>query len=158
MARQLDRSKIKAALKKEEERFLASHPKSKVLFEKAKKSLLGGVPMNWMVKWPGHYPIFIDEGKGVHFTDVDGNKYLDLCLGDTGAMTGHAPDASVKAIVDRVQKGTTFMLPIEDALEVGAKIFFLRARGNFFRSTVPGPLRSSIPFLFDLISFIILFL
>ena len=72
--------------------------------------------MNWMTKWAGSYPIFVDHAKGAHFTDVDGNEYLDLCLGDTGSMTGHAPDAAVAAITEYVKKGTTFMLPTEDAI------------------------------------------
>ncbi len=78
--------------------------------------------MNWMVRWAGRFPIFVTGGKGAHFTDVDGHMYLDLCLGDTGAMTGHAPDATVRAIAERASKGNTFMLPTEDALWVSAEM------------------------------------
>jgi glutamate-1-semialdehyde 2,1-aminomutase len=115
----INRNKLDACLKAEREKFIQMHPRSGELFEKAKSSLLGGVPMNWMVKWAGDYPIFVEEGKGAHFTDVDGHRYLDLCLGDTGAMTGHGPAASIDAIVDRVRRGTTFMLPTEEVLWVG---------------------------------------
>ncbi len=51
----------------------------------------GGVPMSWMVKWPGPWPTFVDRAEGAHFTCVDGIDHVDLCLGDTGAMTGHSP-------------------------------------------------------------------
>jgi glutamate-1-semialdehyde 2,1-aminomutase len=75
--------------------------------------------MNWMVRWPGAFPIFVREGKGPRFTDVDGRDYLDLCLGDTGAMTGHAPAAAVSATTAALGRGATFMLPVEDAIFVG---------------------------------------
>jgi glutamate-1-semialdehyde 2,1-aminomutase len=78
--------------------------------------------MNWMVKWAGAYPLFVTEAAGAHFWDVDGHRYLDLCLGDTGAMTGHAPAASVEAILRQAQRGLTFMLPTEDALWVGDEL------------------------------------
>jgi glutamate-1-semialdehyde aminotransferase len=77
--------------------------------------MMGGVPMSWMSKWPGPYPVYVDRAKGSRFTDVDGIEYVDFCLGDTGAMVGHAPDASVAAIQAQVAKGLTFMLPTEDA-------------------------------------------
>ena len=102
--------------------FIDNHPRSRELFEKAKANLLGGVPMNWMVKWAGDYPIFVDWAKGAHFMDVDGHRYLDLCLGDTGAMTGHAPHAVIEAIVRRIKNGTTLMLPTEDSIYVGAEL------------------------------------
>ncbi len=118
----INRDKLHVALAKEERRFAETHPRSLELFEKAKAHLLGGVPMNWMVRWAGKFPVFVTEGKGAHFTDVDSHTYLDLCLGDTGAMTGHAPEATVRAIADRAAKGNTFMLPTEDALWVSAEM------------------------------------
>jgi len=118
----IDRSRLHTAFEAERQRFIETHPRSRDLFEKAKGSLLGGVPMNWMMRWAGDFPIFVTEGKGARFTDADGIEYLDLCLGDTGAMTGHAPDASIEAIVDRVQRGVTFMLPTEDAIWVGEEL------------------------------------
>ena len=101
---------------KEIESFEQTHKKSGELFHKAEGSLLQGVPMNWMTKWAGSYPVFVANAKGAHFQDVDGNDYVDLCLGDTGSMIGHAPEAAVKAITEYVKQGTTFMLPTEDAI------------------------------------------
>lgn len=82
----------------------------------------GGVPMSWMAKWPGAYPVFVHEAKGARFTDVDGNTYIDFCLGDTGSMTGHSPDATVAAIREQVGKGITAMLPTADAAIVSAEL------------------------------------
>jgi glutamate-1-semialdehyde 2,1-aminomutase len=118
----IDRTRLKEAIGAEERRFVETHPKSRALFERARSSLLSGVPMNWMIKWAGPFPVFVKEGAGAHFTDVDGHRYLDLCLGDTGAMTGHAPPGSIEAITDRARRGITFMLPTEDALAVGEEL------------------------------------
>ena len=112
----INRNGLAKLIEKEINRFEETHPKSKQLSEDAKSCLHQGVPMNWMVRWAGSYPIFVTEASGAHFIDVDGHEYVDLCLGDTGAMTGHAPPDAVEAIVARVKKGTTFMLPTEDAI------------------------------------------
>jgi glutamate-1-semialdehyde 2,1-aminomutase len=115
----IDRRKLKELTKREEKRFKVEHPKSAALFNRAQDSLLGGVPMNWMKKWAGAFPIFVKFAKGAHFTDVDSRDYVDLCLGDTGAMTGHSPEVVAKAVARRVREGITLMLPTEDALWVG---------------------------------------
>ncbi len=118
----MDRARLRGALQTEEQRFIAEHPRSAELFRRAKGSLLGGVPMNWMVRWAGAFPVFVREASGAHFTDVDGRSYLDLCLGDTGAMTGHAPPATVEAVAAQARRGLTFMLPTEDAVWVGEEL------------------------------------
>jgi glutamate-1-semialdehyde 2,1-aminomutase len=118
----INRDKLKTAIVQEQQRFLATHPRSKALFEQAKQHLHEGVPMSWMVRWASDFPVFVESASGAYFTDVDGNRYLDLCLGDTGAMTGHAPTATVEAVQRQLQRGTTYMLPTEDALWVGAEL------------------------------------
>ena len=75
----------------ERERFLETHPRSRALHDRARRSLLDGVPMNWMSEWASPVPLFVDEARGAHFTCVDGHEYVDFCLGDTGAMAGHGP-------------------------------------------------------------------
>jgi glutamate-1-semialdehyde aminotransferase len=95
--------------------FVAKHPASAKLHESAMGALMGGVPMSWMSKWPGPHPVYVSHAKGSRFTDVDGIEYVDFCLGDTGAMVGHSPDASVKAIAEQLSKGITLMLPTADA-------------------------------------------
>jgi glutamate-1-semialdehyde 2,1-aminomutase len=54
--------------------------------------------------------------------DVDGNEYIDLCLGDTGSMTGHSPEATTAAISTQLKKGMTAMLPTDDAVAVSAEL------------------------------------
>src|SRR5215813_14090951 len=118
----IDRNRLKQLGAREEQRFVAEHPRSAELYARAKGSLLGGVPMNWMKKWAGAFPLFVAHAKGAHFTDVDGREYVDLCLGDTGAMTGHSPDEVAEAIARRLREGITLMLPTEDSLWVGEEL------------------------------------
>jgi glutamate-1-semialdehyde 2,1-aminomutase len=118
----LDRSKLMQLLLQEEHLFHKNHPKSFELYQRARKSLHGGVPMLWMIRWAGSFPVFAKEAKGGHFTDVDGNSYIDFCLGDTGAMTGHSPEATITAINEQIQKGITLMLPYEDVIWVGEEL------------------------------------
>src|ERR1700676_366084 len=114
----IDRKKLKDLSYREEHRFMVSHPRSAALYRAAQDSLLGGVPMNWMKKWAGKFPVFVAEARGATFTDVDGHHYVDFCLGDTGAMTRHPPAATIDAITRQSQQGITLMLPTEDALYV----------------------------------------
>lgn len=118
----VDRARVEALMEREAERFVRDHPRSRELFERARDSLLGGVPMTWMLEWAGGFPVFMDEASGARVTDVDGNTYVDLCLGDTGAMTGHSPPQSVEAIADRLGRGITTMLPSEDSIWVGEEL------------------------------------
>ncbi|HWB56631.1 MAG TPA: aspartate aminotransferase family protein [Gaiellaceae bacterium] len=104
---------------RERERFRAEHPRSYELTERAKASLLGGVPMHWMVRWAGGFPVFAREAHGARVLDVDGHEYVDFCLGDTGAMTGHSPEPTVRALAEQARRGITLMLPSEDAVWVG---------------------------------------
>jgi glutamate-1-semialdehyde aminotransferase len=107
---------------REERRFVAEHPRSRALHERARHSLPGGVPMNWMAKWAGPFPVFVESAQGASFRDVDGNAYVDFCLGDTGAMAGHSPAPTVAAVEAQLSRGITHMLPTEDAAAVGEEL------------------------------------
>jgi glutamate-1-semialdehyde 2,1-aminomutase len=109
-------------LERELERFEREHPRSGELARRASRSLLAGVPMHWMLRWPGAYPLFAEEAWGARFRDVDGIEYVDFCLGDTGAMTGHSPEPVVRAVADQAARGITLMLPSEEALWVGEEL------------------------------------
>jgi glutamate-1-semialdehyde 2,1-aminomutase len=75
-----------------------------------------------MTRWPGAYPVFVADAEGASFTDVDDNTYIDLCLGDTGAMAGHSPKVSADAIAEQARHGITLMLPTEDSIWVGGEM------------------------------------
>ena len=122
MPNTIERSRLDDLLAQELERFERDHPRSRELFESAGDTLLAGVPMPWMSEWAGPYPVFVAKAHGARFTDVDGLEYVDLCLGDTGAMTGHAPKEAVAAIAEQAANGITHMLPTEDAAWVGREM------------------------------------
>jgi len=118
----VDRTRLRELMDRELALFEQDHPRSRELFERSKKNLLAGVPMPWMTEWAGSFPVFVAEAQGARFTDVDGREYVDLCLGDTGGMTGHSPKESVAAIAEQAAKGITLMLPTEDSIFVGAEM------------------------------------
>ena len=121
--RNLDRNQLGQLLAREIETFRTDHPKSLALFERAQGSLLAGVPMNWMVRWAGGFPMFVETADGAHFTDVDGHDYIDFCLGDTGAMAGHDAGPTVRAVERQLHgRGITTMLPTEDAIWCGEEL------------------------------------
>jgi len=107
---------------RELDRFRANHAESAVLHERARISLLNRVPMQWMVHWAGGFPIYVAHAEGGQLRDVDGHEYVDFCLGDTAAMVGHSPPATVAAITKQLSSGMTFMLPTPDALVVGEQL------------------------------------
>jgi glutamate-1-semialdehyde 2,1-aminomutase len=120
----VDRTRLQTVLASERERFARTHPRSRELFEAARGSLLNGVPMTWMAKWAGGHPVYAARARGATIEDVDGHRYVDFALGDTGAMAGHSPPATVAAVERRLRDdgGATLMLPTEDAAWVGAEL------------------------------------
>ena len=108
---------VGSLLDRERARFADSHPRSRELHERARGSLLAGVPMSWMTMWAGAHPVYLAEAHGASVVDVDGNEYADFCLGDTGAMAGHSPPVRAAS-----RPGITTMLPTEDAAWVGEEL------------------------------------
>jgi glutamate-1-semialdehyde 2,1-aminomutase len=118
----VDRARLAALLEAELERFRAEHRKSAEQYERAQRSLIGGVPMPWMMLWAGGFPVVAERAEGNRVVDVDGHEYVDLCLGDTGAMTGHSPPEVVRELQERLGQGITMMLPTADAAWVGEEL------------------------------------
>jgi glutamate-1-semialdehyde 2,1-aminomutase len=118
----IDRDRLAALRSEEEQRFIDLHPRSSVLAAEAQRHLVAGVPMNWMRRWPGSFPVFVESASGARFVDVDGNEYVDLCLGDTGAMAGHGLPAVVEALSRQAPRGITTMLPGSSATEVASML------------------------------------
>jgi len=119
----IDRAKLKQLLERERKTYIERNPKSLALYKDA-TNLFGGVPMTWMNKWSGGFPLYLESAHGNSITTVDGHTYIDFALGDTGAMAGHSPAASTKAIAKRMMDdgGITTMLPTDDAQWVGQEL------------------------------------
>jgi glutamate-1-semialdehyde 2,1-aminomutase len=120
----IDRERLAVLLGRERDSFLERHPRSRAAYRAAGASLLGNVPMTWMNKAAGRFPVYLAEARGATVTDLDGHRYVDLCLGDTAAMAGHSPAPTVAAVQRRYAEagGATAMLPTEDAAWVGAEL------------------------------------
>ena len=109
-------------LKSEEALFRNTHPTSHSLSIRARESLVSGVPMPWMVRWPGEFPVFVERAEGSRFWDVDGHCYTDFCLGDTGAMTGHGLQQVAAVLHKTALRGITTMLPSDDGIWVAEEL------------------------------------
>src|SRR5215217_7037450 len=107
--------RVQEIFDRERAAFEAANPRSRELYQRARGSLLGGVPMSWMMKWAGGFPLFAASAEGSTITDVDGHVYADFCLGDTGAMTGHVPAEVPDTIAAQAARAITTMLPSPDA-------------------------------------------
>jgi len=118
----IDRQRLADLRSAEERRFVDLHPRSAELAAQARGSLLAGVPMPWMTRWPGAFPLFCESASGARLIDADGLEYVDLCLGDTGAMTGHALPQVAAALATQAAAGITTMLPSADAVWVGEEL------------------------------------
>jgi glutamate-1-semialdehyde 2,1-aminomutase len=120
----VDRQRSKELLQRERVRFTESHPRSAAAFAHGKASLFGGVPMTWMNKAAGGFPLYLDSARGARVSDIDGHEYIDFALGDTGAMAGHSPPDVIAAIRARIEDngGITAMMPTENAAWVGAEL------------------------------------
>ena len=121
--RAIDRSRLTRLLAREREAYRAGNPRSLAAYEAA-SHLFGRVPMTWMNKSAGGFPLYLATAKGAHVQDLDGHDLVDFCLGDTGAMAGHSPAATVEAVQRRFGElgGATAMMPSEDAEWVGAEL------------------------------------
>jgi glutamate-1-semialdehyde 2,1-aminomutase len=118
----IDRDRLRQLHEDELRRFADTHPRALEAHERGGASLLYGVPMNGMTRWPGRSPIVVAEASGARVLDLDGHHYVDLCLGDTGAMAGHGPEPVARAVADQVARGVTTMLPSGDAAAVGEEM------------------------------------
>ena len=111
-ASRIDRARLSRLSERERCAFSQRNPRSRALFDQARHSLLNGVPMSWMSHWAGGIPIFVAEANGASLTDVDGHTYADFCLGDTGALAGHAPSATAGAVRAQYERGATTTEPL----------------------------------------------
>ena len=119
----INRTRLAELAERERAVFAERNPRSRAAYERA-DHLFGRVPMTWMNKKAGGFPLYLDRAVGNRIWDIDGHEYVDFALGDTGSMAGHSAPAVVAAISERISAtgGLTTMLPTEDAEWVGAEL------------------------------------
>ena len=120
----VDPSRVRHLLTRERTAYRDRHPASHAAWVEGQRHLLGGVPMTWMLKAAGGFPVFLAGAHGARIRDIDGHEYVDFSLGDTGAMAGHSPEPVVEAVRRRMESlgGATAMLPTEDAAWVAGDL------------------------------------
>src|SRR5574337_849944 len=120
--RRLDPTRVDAMLDREQQLFAQRHPASRAAFEAGQQHYLYGAPSHWMRRWAGGFPLLAREAHGTRVRCADGLDYVDFCLGDTGGMCGHGDPAIAAAVAAQLARGTTLMLPTDDAAWVGAEL------------------------------------
>jgi glutamate-1-semialdehyde 2,1-aminomutase len=122
--------RLEAMRTREVARYAKGRPKSAAALAARSGAYLDGVPMHWMKDWPMPFPMLVERAQGAKLTCIDGFGMDDFCLGDTGSMFGHSPKPVAKAIERQAGRGLTYMLPTQDAMDVGQ---LLCARFGDFR-------------------------
>lgn len=118
----IDRERLAIALDLERRRYQSDHPHARALHAQSLGSLMAGVPMTWMTKWPGGFPVAFDIASGNRLRDIDGHEYVDFCLGDSAAIAGHGNPDIARAVALRYEHGATTMLPSADGLWLAAEL------------------------------------
>src|SRR5580693_2518638 len=100
-----------------------SRPRSTEIFERGKKTLVGGVnsPVR-AFRAVGGTPLVIDHAKGARLYDVDGREYIDFVCSWGALILGHAHPDIVAAISDQASRGTSFGMTSPLEVELGEKI------------------------------------
>ena len=118
----VDLQRVERLLERERARYEAARPASAALHARGQAAFLYGAPLHWMQLWPGAFPVYMSDAQGAHLRDVDGNEYVDLCLGDSGSMFGHSHPAIAEAIARQAARGVTAMLPSETGVWVAEEL------------------------------------
>ncbi|MFN8132944.1 MAG: aminotransferase class III-fold pyridoxal phosphate-dependent enzyme [Solirubrobacteraceae bacterium] len=118
----IDRQRLASVRGAELDRFAALRPRSAALARDAAGLMPRGVPQSWMALLYDHPLLFVSEGRGSRFTDVDGHEYADFNIADTSAFCGHAPEPTQAAVADRLARGGQFLLPVADAAAVAREL------------------------------------
>ena len=118
----IDRAALRRLKDEEDARFVAARPKTMALWERGKRVMPNGVPMSWLRGSYHHPPMFVAEGEGSHFRDVDGHDYADFNIADMSMFCGYAPEPLVRAVSERIAGGNQFLLPTEDSIWIAEEL------------------------------------
>ncbi len=113
---EIDRDRVEELTRRELDALNARTQRSAAMYERARRSLSGGVASSYQLRDP--WPIYLESGEGPHVTDIDGNRYWDFHNGFGSMVQGHAHPAIVEAVRERVALGTHFAAVTEDTVAV----------------------------------------
>ena len=117
-----DPERLRAIKRREDSAFVEARPRSLALWRRAASSMPNGVPMSWLRTSVDHPPLFVSDGRGARFRDVDGHEYSDFNIADMSMFGGYGPAPVVDAVASRVARGAQFLLPNEDGVWVAEEL------------------------------------
>jgi glutamate-1-semialdehyde 2,1-aminomutase len=116
----IDRTRIRELTEREERIMNERTPKSRELFERARRTMPNGVASSYQARDP--WPMFLTRGEGQFVWDADGHRLIDYHNGFGSMVVGHANPAIVRAVSERVRLGSHFSAPTEDAAFVAEEL------------------------------------
>src|SRR5947208_5664121 len=117
---QIDRERIRELTDREERRLNERTPKSRAMYERARRVLVGGVASSYQLRDP--WPIYLERGVGSRVWDVDGAERIDFHNAFGSMPQGHAHPAITRAVARRLELGTHFAAPTDDAVVVAEEL------------------------------------
>lgn len=96
--------------------------KSKTLFQKAQRSLVGGLSSSFHKAPWNEYPIYMEHGEGAKVYDVDGNSYIDFLNAFGPNILGYVHPELTKAVENQLHKATLMAAPNEDLIKLANKL------------------------------------
>jgi glutamate-1-semialdehyde 2,1-aminomutase len=118
----VDPRRVEELRKREVDAFGRARPRSQDLWRRGLAVMPNGVPMSWMITSYDHGPLFVAEGSGARFRDIDGHEYSDFNIADMSMFTGYGPPPVVEAVCRQVTSGSQFLLPSEDSVWVAGEL------------------------------------
>lgn len=88
------------------ERYVAEHPNSRRLYERASGVFPDGVTHDMRQTSP--FPLYVERAAGAHKYDVDGHTITDYVMGHGSLLLGHQHPAIVEAVLAQTQRGTHY--------------------------------------------------
>jgi glutamate-1-semialdehyde 2,1-aminomutase len=117
-----DPERLRRIKEREDAAFTSTRPRSAAMWKRAATSMPNGVPMSWLRTSFDHPPLFVAEGAGARFRDVDGHEYSDFNIADMSMFDGYGSAPVVEAVSRRIAAGAQFLLPNEDGVWVAEEL------------------------------------
>jgi glutamate-1-semialdehyde 2,1-aminomutase len=117
---EIDRKRIAELTEAQQEQFRNRTGASAKTFERAVKSMPGGVPSSFQENDP--WPVYVERGEGSRVWDVDGNEYVDFHNGFGVMCIGHANPKVGAAVKAQIDRGTHFAAPTEGSIAVAEEL------------------------------------
>ncbi|MFZ0012152.1 MAG: glutamate-1-semialdehyde 2,1-aminomutase [Halobacteriota archaeon] len=90
------------------------------LYEKARKVMPGGVSSP--VRAIDPYPFYVQKASDSRIWDVDGNLYIDYCMGYGPLILGHVHPAVYAAVAEQLKSGWDYGTPVKAEIDLAERI------------------------------------